>query len=267
MAYIGREPVYGSLVKQTLTPDGVQTNFTLDYSVSTAASLIVSVSGVIQNPDTAYTITSSGSVLTFDEAPAAGSEVFVVYLGVQVLVGTVGDDTITTSKLTDNAVTTVKLATNAVTTGILADNAVTTAKLADNAVTTSKLANTGVTSNTYGGGSSIPVIAVGPDGRITSASNVNITSNSNVIVTVINSNTTAVSGVIYVANAYVVLTLPGSPSVGNQVGFTNQSNVLTSNINRNGSNINGIAESMTVDAAYASMNFVYSGVREGWVII
>jgi hypothetical protein len=144
MAYIGREPVYGSLVKQTLTPDGVQTNFTLNYSVSTAASLIVSVGGVIQNPDTAYTITSSGSVLTFDEAPAADLEVFVVYLGLQVLVGTVGDDTVTTVKLTANAVTTAKLATNAVTTGILADNAVTSAKLANGAVLGSKLASNAV---------------------------------------------------------------------------------------------------------------------------
>lgn len=84
---------------------------------------------------------------------------------------------------------------------------------------------------------------------------------------VISANATANVGVIYVANTSVVLTLPGSPTAGDQVGFNNQSNVVTSNINGNGANINGLNEQMTVDSAYASMTFVYTDAVRGWVII
>lgn len=115
MAYIGREPVYGSLVKQNLTPDGTTTNFTLNYYVSTAASLIVSVGGVIQNPDDAYSITNGGLTISFTEAPAADLTVFVVYLGVQGIVNTVADETITQAKLAANAVTESKISSGSVT--------------------------------------------------------------------------------------------------------------------------------------------------------
>lgn len=83
----------------------------------------------------------------------------------------------------------------------------------------------------------------------------------------INSNTTASVGVVYVANTYVVLTLPSSPTAGDQVGFNNQSNVITSNIAGNGANIQGLSEELTVDVEYASMTLVYTDADKGWVII
>lgn len=83
----------------------------------------------------------------------------------------------------------------------------------------------------------------------------------------IDSNTTASAGVVYVANSSVVLTLPSSPSAGDQVGFNNQSNVITSNIAGNGSNIQGLNEELTVDTEYASMTLVYTDAEKGWVII
>jgi len=45
--------------------------------------LIVSVGGVIQEPDTAYTV--SGTQLTFTAAPDAGSNVYVVFLGKELM--------------------------------------------------------------------------------------------------------------------------------------------------------------------------------------
>lgn len=83
----------------------------------------------------------------------------------------------------------------------------------------------------------------------------------------IDSNTNASAGVLYVANSYVVLTLPSSPTAGDQVGFNNQSNVITSNIAGNGSNINGLDQELTVDVAYASMTLIYTDANMGWVII
>ena len=83
MAYIGRDVQYGTLEKQDLVGDGSQTVFTLNYGVATAASLMVSVGGVIQEPDTAYTV--SGSQLTFTAAPGASDNVYVVFLGKELM--------------------------------------------------------------------------------------------------------------------------------------------------------------------------------------
>jgi len=105
MAYIGRDIQYGILDKQTLTgANGSKTQWTdLTYGVGSASSLLVSVGGVIQEPDVAYT--ASGNVLNFTEAPETGDTVFVVYLGKELSVATAqsdlayqtgtGDDTVT----------------------------------------------------------------------------------------------------------------------------------------------------------------------------
>ena len=92
MAYIGRDIQYGVLDKQTLTgANGVKTQWTdLTYGVGSASSLLVSVGGVIQEPDVAYT--ASGNVLNFTEAPETGDTVFVVYLGKELSVATAQSD-------------------------------------------------------------------------------------------------------------------------------------------------------------------------------
>ena len=83
MAYIGRDVQYGALEKQEFTADGSQTVFTLSSGVTTSASLIVSVGGVVQEPDTAYT--ADGTTLTFSVAPAANDNIYVVYLGKELI--------------------------------------------------------------------------------------------------------------------------------------------------------------------------------------
>ena len=80
MAYIGRDIEYGTFTKQVITPpDSSTTVYTLDQSVGNARNLIVSVGGVIQEPDVAFT--AVGTNLTFTSAPAQGSAVWIVYLG------------------------------------------------------------------------------------------------------------------------------------------------------------------------------------------
>ena len=85
MAYIGRDIQYGTLDKQSFTANSSTTVFTLDTTVKDAKSLLVSVGGVIQEPDVAYT--ASGTTLTFSEAPVTGNIVYVIYLGKELIAG------------------------------------------------------------------------------------------------------------------------------------------------------------------------------------
>ena len=95
MAYIGRDPQYGAFEKQALTADGSTTTFTLDYTVGSASSLLVSVAGVHQEPETAYNLGSNGTTIVFTAAPASGDTVFVIFLGAALEIATVGSGVIT----------------------------------------------------------------------------------------------------------------------------------------------------------------------------
>ena len=95
MAYIGREPSYGSFEKQALTANGSTTSFALNYVVGSSASILVSVAGVIQEPEVAYNISGGGANIVFTAAPTTGDTVFVVFLGVAQDIGTLGTGAIT----------------------------------------------------------------------------------------------------------------------------------------------------------------------------
>ena len=82
MAYIGRGPVTGSFEKQDLTADGSTTTFTLNYTVGSSSAILVSVSGVLQEPETAYNIASGGTTIVFSAAPETGEDIFVIFLGI-----------------------------------------------------------------------------------------------------------------------------------------------------------------------------------------
>ena len=87
MAYIGPEPKLGRNREAddiSSSFNGSTTAFTLQVggsnaSPGTANDIIVSIGGVIQNPNTDYTI--AGSTLTFTTAPASGLSFFAVLLG------------------------------------------------------------------------------------------------------------------------------------------------------------------------------------------
>ena len=82
MGYIGRGPVTGSFEKQDLTADGSTTTFTLNYTVGSSSAILVSVSGVLQEPEVAYNIASGGTTIVFSAAPETGEDIFVIFLGV-----------------------------------------------------------------------------------------------------------------------------------------------------------------------------------------
>ena len=95
MADIGRDPQYGAFEKQALTADGSTTTFTLDYTVGSASSILVSVAGVHQEPEIAYNLGSNGTQIVFTAAPASGDTVFVIFLGAALEVATIGSAVIT----------------------------------------------------------------------------------------------------------------------------------------------------------------------------
>ena len=96
MAYIGRDPAYGSFEKQSLTADGSTTTFTLNFTVGSSASIMVSVAGVYQEPEVAYNLSDGGTKIVFTAAPESGDTVFLIFLGIAYDVGTlVGTGVIT----------------------------------------------------------------------------------------------------------------------------------------------------------------------------
>ncbi len=132
------------------TASGSSNTFTLtDAPYAEAEMLLVAIDGVLQIPTDDFTVTggAANSILVLDVTPTSGQIISVQNFGKARFTDatTVGDGSITTTKLADSAVTTAKLATDAVTTDKITDANVTTAKLADSGVTTAKIADANVT--------------------------------------------------------------------------------------------------------------------------
>ena len=83
MSYIGLEPSHGSFDKQLITGDGSTATFTLEFPVAQAGQLLVSLDGIIQEPDFSFNVSlSSGSPkINFASAPSNCSRIFIVFLG------------------------------------------------------------------------------------------------------------------------------------------------------------------------------------------
>jgi hypothetical protein len=79
MGYIGRDNRLTTFTKQSITANGILTDFTLEQGVGDSSSILVSVGGIVQQPDVAYSAT--GKTLSFTSAPGIGTTVWVVYLG------------------------------------------------------------------------------------------------------------------------------------------------------------------------------------------
>ena len=83
MAYIGSEPTTAAFPFDQFSGNGSTTAFTLSYAPAGATSIIVSISGVVQNPNT-YSV--SGTTLTFSPAPPTGTgNISVLFLGLPVV--------------------------------------------------------------------------------------------------------------------------------------------------------------------------------------
>lgn len=83
MSYVGNTPTTAAFPFDQFSGNGSTTAFTLSYAPAGTTSIIVSISGVVQNPNT-YSV--SGTTLTFTPAPPTGTNnIAVLYLGLPVV--------------------------------------------------------------------------------------------------------------------------------------------------------------------------------------
>ena len=137
MPYIGKEPEHGNyqLLDALTLPSGVfdgsRTVFNLtadgvEVYPTSPTTMIISLGGVLQEPNSSYTV--SGNQITFTTAPATSTTFFGVSLGDTLDIGTPSDDSVDSQHYVDGSIDNVHLAT-----GIdaikLADGTVTNAEL------------------------------------------------------------------------------------------------------------------------------------------
>lgn len=80
MSYIGNSPTNIAFLTDTFSGTGSQTAFTMSVAPANTTSVLVAVTGVLQDPST-YSV--SGTTLTFSAAPPSGtSNISVRYLGI-----------------------------------------------------------------------------------------------------------------------------------------------------------------------------------------
>ena len=110
MPFIGTTPTQGfvsSFPKQSFTPNGSTTAFTLTNPVASANDLEVFVGNVRQEPTTAYT--AAGTTLTMSEAPATGLNFYVINKSFAQVTTTPPANSISTDKILNSAVTDAKI--------------------------------------------------------------------------------------------------------------------------------------------------------------
>ena len=80
MSYIGNSPISAAFLTDTFSGNGSTVAFTMTVAPANTSSIIVAVTGVLQDPST-YSV--SGTTLTFSAAPPSGtSNISVRYLGI-----------------------------------------------------------------------------------------------------------------------------------------------------------------------------------------
>jgi hypothetical protein len=129
MAYIGRDI---SNLSDRAVLDNITTSATATYNLllnsvayvpSSAESLTVSLNGVIQKPQSSYTV--SGSTIVFDSALTASDSIDFILAERAITLTTVGSGSVGTSQLVDSAVTNAKIT----------DGTIANAKLANSSIT------------------------------------------------------------------------------------------------------------------------------------
>ena len=80
MSYIGNAPISAAFLVDTFSGNGSTVAFTMTVAPANTSSIIIAVTGVVQDPST-YSV--SGTTLTFSAAPPSGtSNISVRYLGI-----------------------------------------------------------------------------------------------------------------------------------------------------------------------------------------
>lgn len=264
------------LSRDSFTGDGSTTTFTMSESASDASMLNVIVNGLMQDV-TSYSVTNNTS-LVFSEAPPRGANIEVrSFVQVEVLStelksnefsgnGSTVSFTLGSSAIKNNTFvyingvyqfkstysisgtsiifstapplgSSIEVMVAGFTTSIIsspAADSVGTLAIQGNAVTAAKIAS--------------EPVAVGITTVVTSAS-----------------MTATVNTHVFVDTATQTITLPASPTIGQRVLIT-VGNFTDTVVARNGSNIMSSATDFTMNAAYLSIQFIYTDATQGWVM-
>lgn len=166
MAYIGRDI---SSVSDRVVLDNITASATATYNLllnsvafvpSSAESLTVSLNGVIQKPQSSYTV--SGSTIVFASALTSSDSIDFILAERAITLTTVGSGSVGTSQLVDSAVT--------------------NAKITDGTIANAKLANSSITLNgsavSLGGSATIGGGKIGQVLQVTHSSDISTTSTS-----------------------------------------------------------------------------------------
>jgi hypothetical protein len=70
---------------------------------------------------------------------------------------------------------------------------------------------------------------------------------------------------VLTAATTATVTLPASPTISDTIYVTVANGLVTNVVARNGKNIQGLAEDLTLNASYASVQLRYSDATEGWI--
>lgn len=115
MAYLGRGLDRGNYLKL----DDISSQFngsTVSFNLTSGGqafypgssfSILVSLAGIIQEPESAYTIDQNQII--FASAPESSDDYYCIALGVPLNINVPGDNTVSTTKIVDEAVTLEKL--------------------------------------------------------------------------------------------------------------------------------------------------------------
>jgi hypothetical protein len=283
MAYIGKDPrlsFTGIARYQAFVGDGSTTTFDLTYATLAGGQndLQVFVNNVRQEPGASksYTLGLDGSNavkrITFNVAPEASAEIYVLAPGRETALLQPSDNSITTAKIQDGAVDgdkinstfdistkTVTLPSNVIDSDQIVDGSVDNVHLAGS-IANAKLANSSFTLNGVS-------ISLGATAEISAG-----TSWQSVITADGSTTTTAVAGNGYfidTTSATHTITLPSSPTLGDEISIIDYAGTFDTNsltVGRNSENIQGTAADLTVSTERAGFTLVYTDGTQGWLL-
>src|SRR5210317_1821817 len=273
MAYIGKDPrlsFTGIARYQAFTGDGSTTTFDLTYATLAGGQndLQVFVNNVRQEPGASksYTLGLDGSNevkrITFNVAPEASAEIYVIAPGRETALLQPGSNSVTTAMLQDGSVDGAKINSTfdiSAKTVTLPSTSVTNDMLAGS-IANAKLSNSSFTLN----GTSINL---GDTAEISAG-----TSWQSVVTADGSTTTSAVAGNGYfidTTSATHTITLPGSPTLGDEISIIDYAGTFDTNaltVGRNGNPIQGSAADLTVSTERAGFTLVYVDGTQGWLL-
>ena len=287
----------GQFTQSIFTGDATnnQVDFILPQDVAVPASIIVSISGVIQVSPNNYTLSGTGNrTLTFPNAPADGIIIQVVYLGVPTA-GTITAAMVTPGLIpvhysTDPLVTSAELYQYPVGTEWINDTDGNIFILTDDTAGANvwlsmqqrfdTLAALGLNYGQrgaiawYNNQNQWEILAPGDEGAVlTSGGNgQDIAWGTGGAWIAATDTMTTESGKSYLVDTTSVamtVNLPATPTVGDTVKFLDSAGYLgTQNliISRNGNKVQGLDQDITLDVDNNYTELVYTSTANGWVV-